>query len=92
MLNEKFKMISIWLTINGAASYLKYSTRHLRRLISQRKVKYYKLPTGGIRFHRSDLDAFIIFGTSFNKLTRPQKDIIYDTRDSLYYDLSSEKV
>ncbi len=72
---------NIWLSINEAASYLRYSTRHLRRLISQNKIKYQKLPTGGIRLHRSDLDAFIIFGTSFNKLTRPQKEIIYDTRD-----------
>ena len=71
----------IWLSINEAASYLRYSTRHLRRLISQRKIKHYKLPTGGIRLHRSDLDAFIIFGSSFSKLTRPQKQIIYETRD-----------
>lgn len=70
-----------WLSINEAASYLRYSPRHLRRIMSQRKIKYYKLPTSGIRFHRSDLDAFIIFGISFNKLTRPQKEIIYDTRD-----------
>ncbi len=78
---EKYEIKSVWLSINEAASYLRYSTRHLRRLISQRKIKHYKLPTGGIRFHRSDLDAFIIFGSSFNKLTRPQKQVIYETRD-----------
>lgn len=72
---------SIWFTINEAAFYLRYSSRHLRRLISQNKIKYQKLPTGGIRLHRSDLDAFIIFGSSFNKLTRPQKQVIYETRD-----------
>lgn len=77
----KNNIASIWLSINEAASYLRYSPRHLRRLIAQRKIKHHKLTTGGIRFHRSDLDAFIIFGTSFNRLTRPQKEIIYDTRD-----------
>ena len=73
--------MSIWLSINEAALYLRYSTRHLRRLISQNKIIHYKLSTGGVRFHQSDLDAFIIFGTSFKKLTRPQKESIYDTRD-----------
>lgn len=72
---------SKWFTLNEAASYLRYSTRHLRRMISQKKIKHHKLTTGGIRLHRSDLDAFIIFGSSFRKLTRPQKEIIYETRD-----------
>lgn len=73
---------STWLSINEAAFYLRYSSRHLRRLIKQNKIKHYKLTTGGIRFHRSDLDAFIMFGTYFRKLTRPQKQIIFEARDS----------
>jgi excisionase family DNA binding protein len=67
---------SPWLTVKKGADYLGYSERHLRRIISSSKLKAYKIPTGGIRIHRSDLDAFIMFNKPFNKLTRPQKDII----------------
>lgn len=73
---------SVWYSVKDTASYLHYSERHIRRLISQRRIRSYKLVTGGIRLHHSDLDAFIMFGTSFRKLTRPQKQIIFDTRDS----------
>lgn len=72
---------SPWLTISESAMYLKYSERHLRRLITKGNLKYSKLPNGGVRIHKSDLDSYVLFGLPFKKLTTPQKDSIYETRD-----------
>ena len=72
---------SPWLTIGEAAMYLKYSERHVRRLIARGNIKYSKLPNGGVRIHKYDLDSYILFGLPFKKLTTPQKESIYDTRD-----------
>ncbi len=67
---------SPWLSVRTGATYLGYSERHLRRIIYSGKLKVYKMLTGGIRIHRSDLDAFIMYGKPYNKLTRPQKENI----------------
>ena len=73
--------ISPWYSVNGAADYLKVSDRSLRRYIKAGQIKSYKTPTQGVRLHRSDLESFIMFGKPFNKLTRPQKESITNTRD-----------
>jgi excisionase family DNA binding protein len=75
-MDKRFNISSPWLSVKTGAVYLGYSERHLRRIISTGKLKSYKIPTGGIRIHRSDLDAFIMFKKPFNKLTRPQKELI----------------
>jgi excisionase family DNA binding protein len=68
---------SPWLTVGQASDYLKISERHLRRLISQKNLKTYRIPngkdTGGVRLHKTDLDSKLVFSKSLEKLTRPQR-------------------
>ncbi len=79
--SRQIKDSSPWYTINEASAYLKTSVRSLRRYIKNGNIKSHKTPTGAIRFHRSDLDSFIMFGKSFSKLTRPQKEELISSRD-----------
>lgn len=72
---------SPWYSVRAGADYLQYSNRHCRRLISYGQLKAYKLPNGGLRLHKSDLDAFVVFGKPFNKLTTPQKEIINEAKN-----------
>ncbi len=77
-----FRDISPWLTIREAALYMKKSDRSIRRMISSGNLKSNKLLEGGHRLNRRDLDAYILFGKPFNKLTRPQKEEVMEaTRD-----------
>lgn len=46
------------LDCDGAARYLTTSVRHVRRLVSERRVSFIKVG-GKIRFRRTDLDALI---------------------------------
>jgi len=46
------------LTVEGAADYLSSSPAAVRALVRRRQVPFMKLPTGGIRFDRHELDAW----------------------------------
>jgi hypothetical protein len=51
-------------------------------MISSGNLKSNKLLEGGHRLNRRDLDAYILYGKSFNKLTRPQKEAVLEaTKD-----------
>jgi excisionase family DNA binding protein len=55
-MNEKF------MTPAEAASYLSITVKGLRKLISERRVKFYRLSDserGRIRFQRADLDTYM---------------------------------
>lgn len=49
------------LDVAHAASYLTVSERFVRRLVAERRVPYVKLGKF-VRFHRTDLDAFVAQG------------------------------
>jgi len=73
IIQESKKPKSPWLSVKEAASYLKLSDSYLRHLVSDGIIVSQKIPSGGRRFHKSDLDAFIRFGKEYKKLTNPQK-------------------
>jgi excisionase family DNA binding protein len=55
-MNEKF------MTPAEAASYLSITIKGLRKLLSERRIKFYRLSNssrGRIRFQRADLDAYM---------------------------------
>ena len=79
--SKQIKDDSPWFAVNDGADYLKCSPRSLRRYIQDGKIKSYHTPTGGVRLHRSDLDAFVMFGKPYKKLTRPQKEQINETKN-----------
>ena len=64
------------MTVAGVAQRLRISQRQVRRLISQQKIKVFRRDGIGVRIHRSDCDAFLVYGKAFEKLTRPQKEYI----------------
>jgi excisionase family DNA binding protein len=70
------KRPSPWYSVKESSQYLKFSERHLRRLIATSKIKSYKMPGGGRRLHISDLDSYVMFGLPYNKLTRQQRESI----------------
>jgi len=74
--SRQIKDNSPWFDVGTAAGYLKVSDRSIRRYISNGKIKSYQTPTGGVRFHRFDLDSFVMYGKPYKKLTRPQKETI----------------
>jgi len=74
LIQESQKPKSPWLSVKEAADYLKLSESYLRHLVSGGSIVSQKIPTGGRRFHKSDLDAFIRFGKEYKKLTNPQKN------------------
>lgn len=47
--------------IEGAASYLCTSPRHVRRLVAERRLAFIKVG-GRVRFDYGDLDAFLAAG------------------------------
>jgi excisionase family DNA binding protein len=49
------------LDLENAAERLSITTRHLRQLVADRKLRHYKVG-GRLRFDRADLDAFLISG------------------------------
>jgi excisionase family DNA binding protein len=60
-----------WLNIGQAATYLGYSTHHLRRLARSGVVKSVR-PTGRFRFRREWLDEFMLGGPAVAPVRRPR--------------------
>jgi len=63
---------SPWLSFKNACTYLGIGKTKLRRLITQGRIKHYRIDKI-IKIHQHDCDAFLMFEKPFNKLTRPQK-------------------
>jgi len=76
-LNKGVPLMKKWLTIQEASSYINRSTRQIHRYISDGRLKGYQ---SGIHcrwlFEAKDLDAWVMFDTSFAKLSRTQKELI----------------
>ena len=47
------------LTVNQVAGILKIHPVHLRRLVSNKRIKFYKVPGVGIRFDSQDIQRMI---------------------------------
>lgn len=67
---------SPWFTIKEASQYIKSSERTIRRWIATGILKSYKIPGGGRRILRRDLDSITMYGKLFNKLISDQKRTI----------------
>ncbi len=67
---------SPWFTIVEATKYIKLSERTLRRWIASGTLKSYRLPGGGHRILRRDLDSITMFGKPYKKLISTQKRIV----------------
>lgn len=77
-----FDVRSPWFTVKEAAAYIKSSDRTLRRMIASGTLKSYRLPEGGHRILRRDLDSITLFGKPFNKLVSQQKKVVNEiTKD-----------
>jgi len=65
-----------WLTgIPMIASYLGFGKTKTTDLLKSEKVKSYRVGKK-IMVRKTDIDSFIMFEKSFNKLSRPQKQIV----------------
>lgn len=65
---------SPWRTVPEVAKQLGITDRTVRRYYKSGKLKSHKTPSGSIRLNQNDVDAWMMFGRSYRKLTRPQKD------------------
>ena len=73
---------SPWFSIDEAARHIKLSERTLRRWIATGILKSYRLPAGGHRILRRDLDSVTMFGKHYNKLVSQQKRVVNElTKD-----------
>ena len=68
-----YKPRSTWFTIKEAAMHIKLSERTLRRWLATGTLKTYRLPAGGHRILRRDLDGLIMYGKQYSKLVSQQK-------------------
>lgn len=71
-----FDVRSPWFTVSEAAKYIKLSDRTLRRWIASGILKTYRLPEGGHRIKRRDLDGITLFNKHYDKLTSQQKNVV----------------
>lgn len=71
------KNSSPWCTVKETAAYLKMSNRSIRRYITNGLIKIYKLPTGGVRIRKADIDSLVMYGKPFKKLTTTQRKQIF---------------
>lgn len=71
-----FDVQSPWLTVGGAATYIKLSVRTLQRWIASGTLKTHRLPGGGHRVLRKDLDSITMFGKHYSKLVSQQKRMV----------------
>lgn len=71
-----FDVRSPWLTVNEATKYIKLSERTLRRWIANGILKSYRMPKGGRRILRRDLDSITMYGKPYNKLISQDKRTI----------------
>lgn len=77
-----FDIRSPWFTVKEAAAYIKSSDRTLRRMIASGILKTYRLPAGGHRILRKDLDSITMFGKPYKKLITTHKNAVNElTRD-----------
>lgn len=77
-----FDARSPWFTVASAATYIKLSERTLRRWIASGILKTYRLPAGGHRVLRKDLDGIVMYGKQYNKLISQQKRMVNElTKD-----------
>lgn len=77
-----FDVQSPWLTVGGAAAYIKLSERTLRRWIATGILRSYRMPGGGHRILRRDLDSITMFGKPYNKLISNHKKTVNElTKD-----------
>lgn len=77
-----FDARSPWFTVASAATYIKLSERTLRRWIASGILKTYRLPAGGHRILRKDLDSITMFGKPYKKLITTHKNAVNElTRD-----------
>lgn len=77
-----FDIRSPWLTIKEASHYIKSSERTFRRWIATGTLKSYRLPAGGHRILRKDIDSITMFGKPYSKLISYQKKMLNDlTKD-----------
>ena len=74
---ETKSFLSPWFNIKETCAYLNIGRTKLRQLITDGRLKHYRLD-GQIRIHQRDCDSLLIFEKSFNKLTRPQKQTVED--------------
>ncbi|MBC8554751.1 MAG: excisionase family DNA-binding protein [Candidatus Marinimicrobia bacterium] len=65
---------SVWRTVTEAAEYIGVSTRTIQRYIIESNLQAFTTPSGVIRLNQNDIDAWVMFGLSYRKLTRPQKE------------------
>lgn len=73
---------SPWMTVIEAAKYIKLSERTLRRWLATGILKTYRLPAGGHRILRRDLDGIIMYGKQYSKLVSQQKRMVNElTKD-----------
>ena len=63
-----------WRTVSEAAKYICVSRRTIQRYLKEGTLKSHLTPSGIIRINQNDIDAWVMFGVPFRKLTRPQKD------------------
>lgn len=71
-----FDVQSPWLTVTAAAAYIKLSERTLRRWIATGILKSYRMPGGGHRILRKDLDSITMFGKPYKKLITTHKNAV----------------
>lgn len=71
-----FDARSPWFTVASAATYIKLSERTLRRWIASGILKTYRLPAGGHRILRKDLDSITMFGKPYKKLITTHKNAV----------------
>jgi len=65
---------SPWRTVSEAADYMGVSYRTMQRYIKKGILNSHIAPSGIIRINQNDIDAWLMFGRAFRKLTRPQKE------------------
>lgn len=54
-------MVTSYLSVEEAAAHLNVSVRFIRRLVSERRLRHFKVGKF-VRFDRSDLDSFVHSG------------------------------
>lgn len=73
---RKSQSDSQWLTgIPMIASYLGFGKTKTSDLLKSERLKSYRVGKK-VMVRISDIDSFIMFEKPFNKLTRPQKEIV----------------
>ena len=76
ILSQKPQSENKWLTgVAMIASYLGFGMTKTSELINSERIKSYRVGKL-IMARKVDIDSFIMYEKSFNKLTRPQKTVV----------------